>query len=225
MHQEETRTDSAHADMVMHYGRMISRVITDIRVNIARQIIEPEIMTQAERVARRTASFNKSQVDRQFKSVLGVNPLSSERWLEPLVSGFVEKNVSLIKSIPDDYLKKIEQMVRATVEQGVSTQKLTRDVYDQFDVTRSRAHLIARDQVSKYNGKLTELRQKEAGVREYEWSTAKDERVRPKHAAVDGRRFSWSDPPAVGSNGERLHPGQDYQCRCTALPVLDEFIK
>ncbi|MDD0884230.1 phage head morphogenesis protein, partial [Xylella fastidiosa subsp. multiplex] len=35
---------------------------------------------------------------------------------------------------------------------------------------------------------------------------------REDHAAHDGTVFRWSDPPATG------HPGQDYNCRCVAIP-------
>jgi hypothetical protein len=46
---------------------------------------------------------------------------------------------------------------------------------------------------------------------------AQDERVREEHAALEGQTFAWSSPPAVG------HPGEDFQCRCVALPVIDEL--
>ncbi|MDR1706162.1 MAG: hypothetical protein LBS19_15970 [Clostridiales bacterium] len=39
---------------------------------------------------------------------------------------------------------------------------------------------------------------------------------------LNGKKFSWSDPPVVdGRSGRRCHPGQDYQCRCAALPVFN----
>ena len=64
------------------------------------------------------------------------------------------------------------------------------------------------------------MRQKEAGVTEYIWQTAGDERVRPNHRSKDGKKFKWSNPPA-----DTGHPGQDYQCRCVAEPVLDDFFE
>lgn len=219
----QAATDS-RADMVMGYSQLITRIISDIRIGIALLIPDTEVQVKADAFARRTAAFNKQQVNRQFKSVLGINPLLTERWLEPQVASFVDRNVSLIKSIPEDCLKRVEQMVRSSVERGSATGTLEQEIIGQFGTAKSRAHLIARDQISKFNGKLHELRQREAGVREYIWSTSKDERVRDKHMAVDGQKFSWSDPPPVGNNGERLHPGEDYQCRCAALPVLEEFI-
>lgn len=193
------------------YGEIITRIFGNIKVGVALQMPDLSVQDQSDKFARRASAFNKAQVDKQFQSVLGIPVLRTERWLEPQVASFVERNVSLIKSIPEDYLKKVEQMVRHSVESGVATASMEQDIIDEFDVARHRAHLIARDQISKYNGKLTELRQKEAGVSRYDWSTSRDERVRPRHAAVDGQRFSWDDPPPVGNKGEKLHPGQDYQ--------------
>lgn len=48
----------------------------------------------------------------------------------------------------------------------------------------------------------------------YIWRTRGDDKVRPSHAANNGRVFSWNDPPETG------HPGEDYGCPCTAEPLL-----
>ena len=46
--------------------------------------------------------------------------------------------------------------------------------------------------------------------------------MRDSHRHLNGKRFSWNDPPVVDARtGRRCHPGQDYQCRCVALPVFD----
>jgi hypothetical protein len=47
--------------------------------------------------------------------------------------------------------------------------------------------------------------------------------VRERHAELDGERFRWDDPPVTNEDGDENHPGEDYQCRCTAYPVLPEL--
>ena len=42
-----------------------------------------------------------------------------------------------------------------------------------------------------------------------------DGKVRPSHAANDGRVFAWDDPPPTG------HPGEDYGCRWAEPYVPD----
>jgi hypothetical protein len=46
----------------------------------------------------------------------------------------------------------------------------------------------------------------------YIWRTRGDDKVRPTHAANNGRIFAWDNPPGTGN------PGEDYGCRCTAEP-------
>ena len=49
----------------------------------------------------------------------------------------------------------------------------------------------------------------------YVWLTFGDEKVRPSHAANDGKIFYWSDPPPTG------HPSEDFNRRCVAVPYVD----
>lgn len=46
----------------------------------------------------------------------------------------------------------------------------------------------------------------------YIWSTQDDDKVRPSHAANEGRIFAWDNPPATGN------PGDEPGCRCMAVP-------
>ncbi len=46
----------------------------------------------------------------------------------------------------------------------------------------------------------------------YIWHTQGDGKVRPSHAANEGRIFAWDKPPATGN------PGEDFGCRCWAEP-------
>ncbi len=59
----------------------------------------------------------------------------------------------------------------------------------------------------------------------YIWRIDPEElpRTRLGHRRLNGRMFSWDDPPVVDSTtGERGHPGLDKHCRCWAEPVPDE---
>lgn len=51
----------------------------------------------------------------------------------------------------------------------------------------------------------------------YIWRTVGDDKVRETHAERDGCIFSWDDAPEGG------HPGEDYNCRCTAEPFKPEM--
>jgi SPP1 gp7 family putative phage head morphogenesis protein len=106
---------------------------------------------------------------------------------------------------------------------------------------QSRSMLIARDQINKLNGMYSRRRQLEAGVEMYTWITMADERVRPRHRVLDGKICRWDDPTVYANSIEEalagewrsrgdigavlLHPGQDFQCRCQADPVLSPIVE
>ncbi|MES2143761.1 MAG: phage minor head protein [Pseudomonadota bacterium] len=53
-------------------------------------------------------------------------------------------------------------------------------------------------------------------IESYTWRSRDDSRVRASHSEYDDSVFSWSDPPEGG------HPGQGWNCRCTAEPIIDQ---
>ncbi len=55
-------------------------------------------------------------------------------------------------------------------------------------------------------------RQEARTTTHYIWRTRQDDKVRPEHAANEGKIFAWDNPPPTG------HPGEDYGCRCRAEP-------
>jgi len=107
--------------------------------------------------------------------------------------------------------------------EGMRWESLVEQIQHDGDVTENRAKLIARDQTAKINSAFNQERQQQVGIEKYEWQTSGDERVRESHAEVDGKIFEWGEAgPVAGSvNGEPCHPGEDIQCRCVAVPVVN----
>ena len=177
---------------------------------------DPDVL--ASTVGGGISQFNQSQMSKTMTGAFGVDVITSEPWLSPQLDLFTQQNVDLIKNLSDKALHDIKGIVTRGFAAGVNLRDMTADLRDRVDITKRRAKFIARDQTSKLNGQLTQLRQTQAGVSQYVWVTAGDERVRPTHAANEGQTFSWNDPPATGN------PGDEYNCRCTAIPVLDNLL-
>ena len=97
----------------------------------------------------------------------------------------------------------------------IPTRRIKQNGEPVFVTVENHAALIARDQISKLNGQLNKARQEAAGIESFVWETRGDSRVRPAHAALQGRTFKWAD----GANG--LIPGQPINCRCWARAVVD----
>jgi len=165
-----------------------------------------------------TNQVNKDRFYAAMEEAVGVN-LSSviqNEGLEDILVAFTTENVSLIRSIPEEYFKKVESIVFTGTTQGSTAGSMIKQLQELGVSTFKRAKLIARDQSSKINSAINQQRQQNLGVEEYVWRTAGDERVRPNHDSKNGKTFRWDDPPK-----DTGHPGTDIQCRCVAQPIIN----
>jgi SPP1 gp7 family putative phage head morphogenesis protein len=201
----------------------LSAVFGRLRVGIMQRLLHG-----ANFGAQRTANNVAGRNSQELKRVLRVDPFASEPWLKPLTDDWIAQNVGLVRSVAESALGDLEQVIYRMVREGRSIKDIRTEVRDTFNISKNRAKLIARDQVNKFNGQLTETRQTHLGVVEYIWHDSEDQRVRPDHARLDNKKFKWKSPPITVTSGkragERNHPGGDIQCRCWAEPVLEGLL-
>lgn len=208
----------------------ITRTVDDVRFAIGENINTADIDALASKVGQQLNLFNKKEIGKQLKSVVGVDLIMAEPWLEDHIFTFRRENVNLIKSLHGQQLDDIENLLLRANRQGLSVNVIRKQIQDRFKVSKSKAQLIARDQVGKLNGEITQLRQTSLGVENYTWRNSQDERVRgnpngryprakPSHWAREGKKFSWDDPPEGG------HPGEAVLCRCRAEPDLSPLLE
>jgi SPP1 gp7 family putative phage head morphogenesis protein len=165
----------------------------------------------------RTNTANKTRFYAAMEDAVGVNLQSivQDEGLDDILTAVTRENVGLIRSIPEEYFKKIETLVFSNTTQGTKAGSMIKQIQKIGKTTTQRAKLIARDQSSKLNSALSQQRQQNLGVEEYVWRTSGDERVRHSHKSKNGKVFRWDKPPK-----DTGHPGQDIQCRCVAQPII-----
>lgn len=146
--------------------------------------------------------------------------------MRDVLDATVGENVSLIKSIPQQYHDQVEGLVMRSVQQGRDLGSLTRELEKRFAITRRRAELIARDQNNKATASMTRVRQLEVGITEAVWLHSHGgKEPRPTHLANNGEPYDvakgWFDPdPRVR---RRIHPGELINCRCVSKPIVKGF--
>jgi SPP1 gp7 family putative phage head morphogenesis protein len=164
--------------------------------------------------------FNRKMFVRQVNKAVGVNVnnILTDKGLKKLLDERIAANVRLIKTIPKQHFTRIRLAIIQGRRADDTAFSIKKDLKKIGKITRNRSKLIARDQVSKLNGALNELRQQDIGVSQYTWRTSEDERVRSRHKDNNGKTFRWDKPPKTG------HPATEVNCRCTADPDFS-FLK
>lgn len=202
---------------------------------------------QVKKLAEQNRKLMINEWKRVVKRTLGIDIMSdyySGVKFQQLFDKWVVDNVGLIKTIPQETLGKMKEIIKQGYLNGATTKSMTAKIMDlnpsdfgfksemsletykkamlEYNKAKSHAQFIARDQISKLNAQVTREQQSDAGVTEYVWRTVADSRVRSSHKQLNNKRFKYNDPPVVDEKtGRRANPGEDYQCRCVALPVFD----
>jgi SPP1 gp7 family putative phage head morphogenesis protein len=146
--------------------------------------------------------------------------------LRDVMTATVAENVSLIKSIPQQFHSQVSVMVMQSVTAGRDLAPLTRQLQKQFGVTRRRAELIARDQNSKATAQITRARYVDMGIKKAIWlHSGGGKTKRPTHVKNSGKQYDiakgWFDPdPKVK---RFIQPGELINCRCVPRPVVQGF--
>lgn len=205
--------------------RYVSSKLEAIELHLSEIFDERELGNVLDKFGRRISKTNGDEIER----LVGIDIRVADPGVAAQLDNFRAINVSRIKSLAGQELVEITQLLERSEATGIRVEVLRKEIQERFDVTKSKADLLARDQTLSLNAQITRTRQTNLGIQSYIWTTVGDDRVRSfdagddtDHAGLDGLTFRWDTPPDVG-DGRTLHPGEDYQCRCTAFPVLEEL--
>lgn len=172
-------------------------------------------------------TFDK--LDKQFHS--STKPLTGEDLEIPLdeslrdqLSEAYSNNLDLyIKDWYDTQILKLRKKVSENVESGFRAENLIETIQAEKQVTYNKAKFLARQETSLMVSKYRQIRYEEVGIDKYIWSTSHDGRVRPDHRELQGKVFSFSNPPVTDHHTmARNNPGEDFNCRCVAIPVISD---
>lgn len=205
------RTDSA--------GTRVNALLDGVANTLFQELTGPVLQRLADKYARRTSDFQRKELQKQIRSVLGVDLALVERNLSTRVEDFTAEQVARIKSMAQGYLDDVEKRVIAGVRAGTRPSEIAQGLVDRYGVAESSAQRIANDQVGKFYGELNRVRQTDLGVNRYVWNTVRDNRVREEHAQRHGETYAWDEPPEDG------HPGEAINCRCFAEPDLSQLLE
>lgn len=135
-----------------------------------------------------------------------------------------------------DQVYALKKKVEKNVSQGFRAEKLVADIQLQKKMSKRHARFIAKQETSLLTSTYTRIRYADIGVNEYIWSTSMDERVRPtpgtrgiaranNHRILQGRKFRFDHPPIVDTaTGRTANPGEDFGCRCVAIPYVSRGV-
>ena len=186
----------------------------------------------AENMTLATFKVSKSTLHESLKQLTGGLSLKTgviPKGLEEVANALIAENVSLIKSIPQTYLKNVTGAVMRSITQGHSVLTLTQEIAKYSKQSKRHVRLLALDQTRKAYNSINKQRMQAVGIKQFEWiHSGGGQHPRKSHEALSGKIFSFDDLPVI--NLEQVQkvyegpikgiPGQAINCKCTMRPVI-----
>lgn len=166
-----------------------------------------------------------------------------ERYIPPavkeeLLTGFVEQMQLLCKSTNAQNKANISRIVAEGVAQGKNINQVKSEISKVVpNFSKNKSELIARTETAKLNSSIKAAQYQESGIEYYKWISGHDGHVRDSHLAMNSKICAlnnadvyYEETPEGLIKHQRtasmvhLHPGFDFQCRCTMVmwdPEID----
>ena len=173
----------------------------------------------ASAMVEKVGTANKNKFDRTVARATGVDlgSIITSEGLEDFTALSVNKNVSLIRSLPEEYLKQVETIVNNGVVSGARFRTIEKEIASKTGANSklaNRIKTIARNEVQTINSQITLRRSESLGIKKGIFRTSKDERVRTCHDELEGIEFEIKKGAWSKSCQKFIQPGiTDINCR------------
>ena len=174
----------------------------------------------------RASHFSVTKSIEKMTGGLTIKSTRQEQGLEDVIRLAAKENVALIKSLPVEMLDKMEKIVADAFLSGSGTPEIHRFLLENLTgeeaSVKRRAYLIANDQSRKIFQAINVKKFKDLGVKKFVWRHVPGSMYpRIMHQELNGKTFSFDDPPIIDKKGTRGFPAQLPNCRCIMTPVWE----
>lgn len=204
-------------------------------VNAAEVFTPSNIEEKAGDFFREVSDFSSRKMDdfaeKTVGRTIGYIPNQSK-----LRDDFVNNFVANCRSAAEDQKKEIASAVyKHRMFPNEDSGSLVKEINSiNTKYTKNKSKFIARNETGNLNGAIQRTQMEGAGFRYYKWMCMLDGVTRDTHRSMNGLVCDWDDDTVYSDDGGKTwkkrtgsmfigQPGQDYNCRCTAIPFDTEL--
>lgn len=163
------------------------------------------------------------KLDRTLRAIT-VRPQMDDAGKKKLATDWSKNLDKYIVDFTKRQVLTLRERVEKSVFAGNRHEYLARLIQQRYGVTANKAKFLARQETSLMMSKYKQVRYEACGSPGYIWKCAAGSPLHPvrhDHKELKDTYQTWASPPITDvRTGRRNHPGEDYNCRCTARPVF-----
>lgn len=203
-----------YADAAKDLHVRLDSLLKKLERNMEAAVREKEI-DSTRVIGKMEKGFNKA-----YSEAIGKEELS-DRAKKELADDYSHNMKLWIQKWCRETIQDLRVSVEKNAKDGYRFDRLVDRVQNRYDVSKTKAEFLARQETALFVSKHRQQRFEDVGITSYVWQTADDSNVRDSHKKLDGKIFEYANPPIVDeATGRRANAGEDFNCRCVANPIL-----
>lgn len=173
----------------------------------------------AEMVGKKMFAQVEEEEWNQWRSVseeisTGLRDVVSNKPVGTVARDIVARQIQCMKSLPLEAASRVSEIQERAIEaviRGERPDALYEMIMQSGDVVASRARMIARTEIGRATGALTQARALAVGSEGY-WWRIEGAGTRPSHRKMKDKFVRWDNPPTL--DGMTGHAGCLPNCKC-----------
>lgn len=202
-----------------------ARIITNGLQRKFQQLFNSKANGLADIMVNESKAVSKSSLHMSLKEMSGGLSLKTNimtNKLEDVMIAATAENAALIKTIPQEYLGKVQGAVMRSIGTGKGLADLVPALEKYKMITKRRAKMIAYDQTRKTFNMVNKARMQNIGIKKAEWiHSGGSNDPRETHKAMNGKIFNIDEGMYDSQVQEYIQPGQLVSCRCSYRPIIE----
>jgi SPP1 gp7 family putative phage head morphogenesis protein len=213
-------------------AQSLSKQFSDIvtRLQKQMQLTAPNLNFDVE--AAKTDRALQKEMQRKVPASVSIVPVLNDEQKAHMATDYSENVALSIVGFVDSEVERFRKQVLPQIQKGMDRRDLADYIEDRLGVSKDRAKFIARQETALFSSKLREVQYRKAGIEKYKWRAiggrSGDGRTRDEHMKASGKEFYWDHSknlnPVLNSDRVPVHPGEDFGCRCQAIPIVEEIV-
>lgn len=203
------------------------------RINLKLEQLSPAHIAQAlsvEKLIDPVLYKTDAKVAETLKGI-AIQPKITPEARDRISKEYTENLQLYIQDFTEKEITALRKRIEFSAVNGYRYETVVSEIERSYGVSYNKAKFLARQETSLLMTKFKQIRYQDAGSEEYIWGCVKMPHqqkgvpaspgdVRYFHGIHEGKKFRWDTGAVVNERGEKKNPGQDYNCRCFARPVV-----
>ncbi len=181
--------------------------------------IADSMLNEVDEVSGKSTRLNLKQASK----LTTIDLSSIDKGTQSIIKASVIEGANLIKSIPQQYMDRVKEMITDSITKGHGLAELIPNLENIDGMSDRRAKNIAYDQTRKAYAGLNLKRSLNVGVTQGEWiHSGGSDHPRETHEEMDGEIFDLDEGLFDEDVGDYVLPAELPYCGCSYTPIIPE---